>query len=185
MFKPYKFFALLLAFAGLAITGANASDLSAYSKVYIAEVQIADDLANREVRPLPRRYQKERPVSEKDLAARAEDLRERLAMEIGKSKTLVGAPGEDVLTVQATITELRSNRPTMADYRAEPSLSHRSLYAGGAAVDISFIVNGEEIANLSDDYFGSLSDPIPTMAVWGDAKDAFRRIARTTAKALQ
>ncbi len=183
-FRVFQF--IVAAFiATIALQGAaKANDLSGYDKIYIAPVTIADSLANREAKPMPRRQSSDRPVSEKDLKAKAERLHKKLLEQLSDSKTIVEAPGDDVLTIEAEIVDLRSNRPTMADYRAQPNLSSESLYTGGATINFVFTVNGDVVKTMEEDYYGSFTDPFPTRSTWGDADDAIRRAARNVAKAL-
>ncbi len=159
------------------------ANLASYDKVYIAPVKFDASLLQRD---RPSRFGSEpRRVSQKDLNDRADYLERQLAREIGKTRTLVDAPGSDVLTIETRLSEVQSSAPTMTDYSDEPGLSARSIYAGGAAVSFTMRDStGAVLASLDDEYQARFNDrPRPT-GIWSDANDAFRKWAKNVARAI-
>jgi hypothetical protein len=174
------FFAAIAA-SGLALAASFDSasvspgaDLSAFKSVYIAPV--ATSLSADE-RSFPPYGSGERPVSASDAAAKAGDFQQKLASSFSKSFSIAAGPGEDVLTVSATLTRLQSNRPTAEDLRTTPGLSLTSEYAGAAAVAIVLSENGSPLAELSDTYIGTLDDTRRRAGIWGTVDTAFSRWA--------
>ncbi|NWG72078.1 MAG: DUF3313 family protein [Parvularculaceae bacterium] len=175
--------AMVLA-AMLAVSGAEAGgfdseavsgDLSAYQLVYVTPVTVA--LEDVRGRYSPSGFG-ERAVSPSDAARKAGDLREALSEALARDFTLAAGPGAGVLTVAATLTKLRSSRPSIADYGANPGLSFESVYAGGAAVRIEFSEEGRALGSVADDYDTSLGDGRPRIGTWDDADRAFASWAR-------
>jgi hypothetical protein len=157
------------------VSVSSSADLSAFTSVYIAPVETA---LQADTRPFPPYGSGERPVSADDAEAKALDLYEKLAAAFGKSYSLASAPGAGVLTVEATLTRLQSNRPTSADLRETPGLSLQSEYAGAAAVSVVFSENGSPLAEVSDEHIGTLNDTRLRAGIWGAADEAFSRWAR-------
>ena len=185
---------VLVGFAACASTsGVNSFDkaevsstsLASYSSVYIADVQVSDALQARTKIKHQSRYtgNDERPVSQRDLNKKATLLKKKLKYEIGKSRNVVSSPGANVLTVEATLTDLRSNRPTQADLSANTSLSFQSVYAGKASAVFVLSNQDQELARLQDSYQGDLNDPIPA-GIWSDVDRSFGRWARNLAAAI-
>lgn len=171
------FVAALIASSGRAADFDRASvepgaDLSAYSVVEIAPVKIA--LAGA------------RPVAPQDAAAKAADLERALRTALAeKGGGGAATPGIGVLTVEATLTRLVANRPTVADIAARPELSHQSVYAGGAAFRAQLIENGRVLATIEDDYKVQFDADSPPVATWRDADRAFSYWARSLADFLR
>lgn len=153
----------------------SGTDLSAFKSVYIAPVGTS---LSADERSFPPYGSGERPVSASDAAAKASDFQQKLATAFGKSFTIASAPAQGVLTVSATLTRLQANRPTAEDLRKTQGLSLTSEYAGAAAVRVVFSENGSPIAEVSDDYTGSLTDTRYRASLWGTADVAFSRWAR-------
>ncbi|MEX0643742.1 MAG: DUF3313 family protein [Parvularculaceae bacterium] len=152
----------------------SGADLSAFESVYIASV--GTSLSSDE-RSFPPYGSGERPVSASDAAAKASDFQQKLSSAFGKSFTLASGPGPGVLTVDATLTRLQSNRPTAEDLRNTPGLSLVSEYAGAAAVRIVLSENGSTLAEVSDSYTGTLNDSRLRAGIWSTADVAFSRWA--------
>lgn len=147
--------------------------LAAFTSVHVAPV--ATDL------PEVARYDRSggaRPVDPADAAEKAADLGRKLEEAIGRIFTLASGPGPGVLTLETTLTRLQSSRPTRADYRREPSLDFRSVFAGGAAARFSFSEDGRGLGAMTGDFEGSLADGWPRAGVWTDADRAFSLWAR-------
>lgn len=156
-----------------AVNLANEAKLSAFASVHVAPV--AAEL------PAVARYDRsggERPVDPADAAEKAADLQRRLADAIGKKLTLASGPGPGVLTINTTLTRLVSSRPTRADYRLQPSLDFRSVYAGGAAARFEFSENGAPLGAMIGDFDTSLADGWLRSGIWDDADRAFSSWAR-------
>ncbi len=156
---------------------AREAALADVGQIYIAEVAVADTIT-----AIPRLYPKNswepRSVSERDSLSRAQALRTQLQRALGKRFKIVDAPGAGVLEIQPELTKLSSSRPTMADYRRQQGLSFDSIYAGGAAVKMRLLRDGQEVAMIEDRHDGSLGDGLSRIAIWQDADRAFIRWGR-------
>ena len=182
MLSPQKIliaaaFAVSLAFSGSAAafdteTISTDKRLSEFAAVYIAPVDLDLDFDDRD----------DREVSERDQEARAADFYDDLVRAFSREFAIANEPGEGVITIQATLTDLASSRPTGADFRRKPGLSFDSVYAGGAAVEIELLEDGETLAEISDDYSGNFNDGNPRVGVWQDANRAFSLWARQLVK---
>ena len=161
----------------------NAAPLASFQKVYIAPVKVELDETNirRSVSTF-RNGRNDRPVSDRDQALKAQDSFEDIAKAFGKSFEVVEAPGEDVLTVETTITKLVSTRPTLADYRVIPGLSFDSIYAGGGEFSIRLSEGETVLTEISDNYITNFNDGLPRIAIWQDYDRASKRIARKLAR---
>ncbi|MEE2690931.1 MAG: DUF3313 family protein [Pseudomonadota bacterium] len=153
------------AFDRESLTGEKA--LSSFSSVYIAPVAVSLE-----------QDRDDRPVRDKDAAERADLFREALIDRFEKRFDIADAPGDDVLTVEATLTRLEATRPTLADYSKQPGLAFESVYAGGAAFTATLSENGAPLAEISDRYTSSLGDHSPKIATWQDVDRAFSNWAR-------
>lgn len=159
------------------------SRFAEYEKVYIADVTYDEAIAARDSGLASARFgATDRPVRERDLKAKADDLERVLRREIGKTKQIVRSPADGVLTVSATITDLAANQPTMADISQQPSLSQQSVYAGKSSVSITLSENGRTLATLSETYQGDLNDTVGRPAIWQDADRGFYFTANKVAR---
>ncbi len=161
--------------------GAN---LASYETVYIAPVEIAPSLLNRD-RNRSRIGNAPRRVEERDLNKRAAYLQELLIREIGKTRNIVDAPGPTTLRIETVLSELQSSSPTLADLSDEPGLSTSSEYAGGATA--TFVLRdgtGQILGSLSDEYQANFNDSFRPAGIWTDANTAFRRWAKNLARAI-
>lgn len=155
-----------------------------YEKVYIADVTISDELRNREAQSRRNSVgSDDRPVTERDLQAKAADLKKQLKREISRSKQIVSAPGEGVLTVQAELLDLVSSRPTMADFAGEPALSSQSRYVGGADIRVTIMDGERMLATVTENYQGSFTDQRGN-SIWGDANHGIYIAANKVARLL-
>ena len=164
------------------IDRATDAPLSSYEKIYIAPVEV--DFSEHQIRRNLRDTRGIRPVSERDQMSKAEDFAEDLEQVFGKKYTLVDAPGEDVLTVEATLTKLVSTRPTIADLTAQIGLSFGSIYVGGADYQINLIGGETLIAAIEEKQSqdGSFNDGRPRVGIWSDADYSFRKFSRQLAR---
>lgn len=159
------------------------SRFAEYQKVYIADVTYDQSIASRSSGLSSARFgATDRPIRERDLKDKADDLERVLKREIGKNKKIVGGPGDGVLTVSAKITDLAANQPTMADISEQPSLSQDSIYTGKSSVSITLSENGRTLATLSETYQGNLSENIGRPAIWQDADRGFYFTANKVAR---
>lgn len=149
--------------------------LAGVQSVYIAPTALA-------LPPPPARHDtrgsRTRPVTNSDAEAKAADLTTTLRRGFGRGFSVVEAPGPGVLVVEPTLTRLEASRPTMADYHREPGLSFESVYAGGAALSVRFLRDGQEVAVLKDRHIGSFSDGMPRIGIWQDTDRAFSMWSR-------
>lgn len=171
------FVAALVASRGLAAEFDRESvepgaDLSTYSVVEVAPVKIA--LAGA------------RAVAPQDATAKSADLERALRTALAdKGGSGATTPGIGVLTVEATLTRLVANRPTIADIATRPELSHHSVYAGGGAFRVEISENGRLLATIEDDYRVPFDADAPPVATWRDADRAFSYWARSLADFLR
>jgi len=164
--------------SGGALAFEGTSSLSSFESVYIAPVSI--DLPES-----TNRRDEDRPVSRRDQDAKAEDLFEDLTAAFEGEFSVVSAPGDGVLTIETTITDLRSSRPTQADLSREPGLSFSSVYAGGVAATFSIYENSTLLAETEENYYSNFNDGQPRVGVWQDADRGFSRISRRIVKYIQ
>jgi hypothetical protein len=182
-----------LALAGTAHAGpfdavslASDTSLATYEKVYIAPVNV--DFGDQPIRRNIRDLRGLRPVSDRDQALKADDLADDLQREFGKRYILVDAPGEDVLTVETTLTKLVSSRPTIADRRdASVNLDFRSIYAGGADYLVTLREGDQLIGTIEENHTRntSLNDGRVRAGIWQDADRSFSQFSRQLARYVQ
>lgn len=153
--------------------------LASFDTVYIAPVKA--DL-NLDVRKFDRSGQGDRPINDRDIADQAEDLQEELERAFSTAFSLAEAPGPGILTIEATLTDLASTRPTMADYARPGYIDQRSIYAGGAEATFVFSEDGQTLTTIGDRQFGSFGDHRPRIGVWDDANWTFGSWSRRLVK---
>lgn len=159
------------------------SRLAQFDAVFIAPVEVGPELAKRmEVsgRPLSRRAD-DRPIAARDVQMKSNDLRQELTAAISPLKRVVNAPGDNVLTITPVLTKLQPNKPTFGDLSNDPSLSFRSVYAGGAAAEFRFSENGRSLGSVRDSYSGRIDENFPNQPTWSDVDRTFARWARNIA----
>ena len=157
-----------------------ATPLAGFEKVYIAPVSV--ELPERTRRNF-RDNVNDRPVRESDQVRKAEDAHKDLVRAFErKNFAVVDAPGADVLTVETTITSLRSSRPTLADYDVQVGLDFNSVYAGGADFDIRLSQEDTVLVEIEEDFRTRLDDGRPRVGIWQDVDRATQRVATRLAK---
>lgn len=159
---------------------------SAYESVYVAPVKM-DLTFDRKfrvsgpTRQLPRGAS--RPMTDAEIDRNAQELHERLERRLSKNFAIADAPGDGVLTVEATVTRLISTRPTNKEIQLEVGLDlQNSVSAGGADIDVLLSENGEARAELSESFKGRFRDGLPRIHTWQDAEFAYNRLARKLTK---
>lgn len=161
--------------------------LASYQKVYIAPVEITLEDAEFNVLSIRKRGDfgsEQRPAADHNLSQKAEDLHKKLIRAFKRDFTIVDAPGEDVLTIEAEITKLIPSRPT--GKQRSSSLAKvtfaGSVMAGG--VDYNVVLGSGETSlyNIRESHRSSLSDNIPRNSVWQDADASFSRFSRQLAR---
>jgi len=158
--------------------------LNSFEKVYIAPVKIdlsADQTGENgqiRARANSRNRRKDADISERDQQENVEEFQKDLAAAFGKSFALVDAPGEGILTVDATITRLASNRPTSNDLGRSVGLSLSSVSAGGASYAVTLKEGDTDLVQITERDQSSLTDQVPRVAVWQDAQKSFTRFSR-------
>jgi|GEM_PF-1021015 len=160
--------------------------LSSYEKVYIAPVVV--DFGDQRIRTSIRDLRGIRPVSDRDQALKAEDLAADLQREFSKRYIVVDAPGEDILTLETTVTKLVSSRPTIADRSfTNVNLDFRSVYAGGADYLVRLSEGDQLIGTIEENHTRntSLNDGRVRAAIWQDADRSFNRFSRQLARYIQ
>ncbi|MEM6899673.1 MAG: DUF3313 family protein [Pseudomonadota bacterium] len=154
--------------------------LASYESVYIAPVQL--DLPE-DTRRTVRDIRSPRPVTERDQTRRAERLQRDLTRAFGNNFELVDAPGEDVLTVETTLTGLRSTRPTLADQIAEVQLDFGStVYAGGADYAVRLSEADTVLVEIEESDKSNLNDGRPRVGTWQDADRSSRLFSSRLAR---
>lgn len=176
--------------AGISVLGvaiaipANAASLSSYSTVYVAPVEVADSLKNRPTRPRhpTSSSRHKRPVTASDLEDKVSDLHDDLTDILDDQFEVVDAAGDGVLTVTPTLVDVVANRPTLADYKGNPSLGFGSRFAGGAKVSFTFEEDGSALGSYKKSWYDTLDLDEIEGATWSDANRAFRIISRSLSK---
>lgn len=156
--------------------------LADFDRVFLVPVTASSDVEARvDARPLGRRGSGDvRPLSRDDINSKAEDLEGLLRRELEEVVALVDRPGPGILTIDVVLTDLQASRPTIAEIGAEPGLSLRSVYAGGAAVEITFREGPSTLATARDgEMFDLVNDP--KVGIWQDADRYFRFLANKVA----
>lgn len=160
------------------------NDFTGYDKVYIKAPTAGPEIQARiGSRRLLARTRRDRPIDQRDVDKKLEDLHQDLERALGRRARLVDESGPGVLTITTVVTQLDANRPTQAELAAEPGLSLQSIDAGDAAVMITLSENGRVLARLRDsDNITSINDPgfIP-VAVWGTADQFFGQLSNKLA----
>lgn len=161
---------------------------SQYDRVYIAPVimDLTFDEQFRQIRRIQRpRRGATRPMTEAEVERKANDLHKDLVQALGKRLTIVDAPGEGVLTVQATVTRIIPSRPTGAELNQRIGLQlGGSISAGGVDIDAELSENGVSLAQIGEDYKSNLTDGIPRINIWQDADRGYDRFARKLSRYL-
>jgi len=108
-------------------------------------------------------------------------LRKKVELYLTK-KDLMAADG---LQLVITITDLKPNRPTLAQYRSKPGIDFRSIALGGASLDAKFITpDGTEVGSAFFKWEESWIDQVSGASTWYDARKAFDRFARRLSRDL-
>jgi len=149
--------------------------LGTYEAVYIAPVEVALD---PETRRNLRDIRTDRPVSETDQARNAREFQEDLIRVFGKHFELAEAPGDGVLTINATITRLVSTRPSQADFQRFVGIDFSSIYAGGASFTVELKEGDAPLATITEREQTFLNDGRPRVGVWQDTDYVFSRFSR-------
>lgn len=155
-------------------------DVTAFDRVQLLRpVASADVQARVGMRSVGISRRDERPISQRDLDAKIDDLYDDLRREIGASARLVDEAGPGVLTIQTTLTDLNANRPTQAELAAQPGLDFRSIASGDASVTYVLSEDGRTIATIRDgDNVTSLADQrVFGAGIWSTADQFFRQTA--------
>ena len=148
-------------------------DFSRYETVFVAPVAVSDEIASR-VGYRPRRFDDKRPLGQRELDAKVEDLEVALKRELGTLNALSETSGPGILTVETLLTGLDSNRPTQAEMSAVPGLDFRSISLGGASVRVTLSENGRQLAVIEDEARNAtLDDPSIGVTTWGEVDRFF------------
>lgn len=170
-------------------TSETAVALSEYEAVYIAPVvmDLKFDAQFRNVRRIQRPDPDEsRPMSDSEIERKANDLHKDLGQALGKQMTIVDAPGEGVLTVEATVTRILPSRPTQEELGRRVSLQFAgSISAGGANINVALSENGASLAQIGENYKGNLNDGFPRVSMWQDADRAYDRFSKKLARYIK
>lgn len=161
-------------------------DLTGYEAVYVAPVTASEDVLARVDARVLGPQNRTRPIGADTLAEKQADLADELRESLGAVAAISEAPGPGVLTVQAELTALQANRPTMAEMSATPSLDFRSIAVGDAAARIT-LSEGDRVIGVIEEYAlrRNLNDPTVGVATWGTADQFFRRVSDKVAALLR
>ncbi len=89
-------------------------------------------------------------------------------------------------TLELVITELKPNRPTMAQYRDKPGLHFNSIALGGAKVSGKLVArDGTVIGTLDHVWEEVYIDNLVGVATWSDAWHSFDRLSKNLAKDMK
>jgi len=132
-------------------------------------------------------------IPSEDVAAETEvyDERDVTKMQAVLQKKMLsklqqsGLLADTGLRLELTITELKPNRPTMAQYRTKPGLSGESIALGGASIEGNLIdAAGNSIATINFVWEENWIGQVPSSTTWYDARRAFSILARKLARDL-
>ncbi|MCF6292555.1 MAG: DUF3313 domain-containing protein [Robiginitomaculum sp.] len=89
------------------------------------------------------------------------------------------------LRLELIITELKPNRPTMAQYRSKPGLSAESIALGGASVTGRLLdAEGNSVADIQFKWEENWLGQAYGSTTWYDARRAFDKLARKLVRDL-
>lgn len=122
---------------------------------------------------------------EKDLAMLTEDLREEFVTDLTKAGLTLSDTA--ALTLKVTITDARPSRPTFRQLSVQPGLSFQSIARGGATIESQLIDASGQVIGTSEYgwYDEDAFDGFGAVGTWNEAKRAFSRYARHTAKTIK
>ncbi|MEL7480281.1 MAG: DUF3313 family protein [Pseudomonadota bacterium] len=155
------------------------ADLKSFEQIYIAPVEFdLDPDTRRRVRTFSD-TDSDPEISERDQTYNAKEFEKDLRSAFARKFTLVEAPGEDVLTVDATITRLTSSRPTTSQRRRSLPLQRGASVSAGAVNYYIELRSGDDVlAEIKEDDPSSLSDGITRVGTWQDAESSYSRMSR-------
>lgn len=112
-----------------------------------------------------------------------EQMKAVLHKKVMRQLTKAGTINPNGVQLKLTLTDLKPNRPTMAQFRDKPGLSFQSIAIGGASIEGQIIAaDGTEIGTVSFTWQESWIDQVQGATVWYDARRAFDRFARRFAR---
>ena len=153
-------------------------DFSTYDKVWIKAVGV---IYGRD------RYFKE--YSARDLQGRQDYLHQVLTEKFSATHTLVEEAGPGVLIIEASITHLRNNKPTLDQMSDKLSMSWSGSFQAGAAGFQADIIDGE-----TGEHLAAVADRRASPGIgfhiknqyttWGDSEDYMDRWAKVLPQRL-
>ena len=160
-------------------------DFRAYEAVHVPPVTASTDiLARVGAQPIGPRS-RIRPLGEDDVEDQTTRLREHIVRALSETARIADAPGPGVLTVEAELTELDANRPTMAEMRQFPAVDPRSVSVGDAAARVTLSEDGRTLAVIEDRALrANLNDPGIGVGWWVTANRFYDRFSDKLAALL-
>lgn len=154
------------------------ADFTSYKNVYIAPLKASSEVMDLVGYRTRGKSDPKRPLLARDIDSQLAELEDDLRKAIGAKATLVDSPAmASTLTIEVTVTELASNRPTQADIADNIGLSMESIYRGGAAVDVRFLDGETLLATATDSNVGDTQLEFISPSVWGEAKKFYLRVS--------
>ena len=165
----------------------DAATAAAYTRVFVAPVAVSPEIqARTETRGTRPFRDDERPLGERDIRRNTAALTDALRRELAGVAEVADAPGPGVLTIALTLTALDANRPTMAEQRANPSLSFQSISVGAAGVSGELREGDRVIARFEDRNLPArITDPTIGAGQWVEADRYYRQLASKLADLLR
>ena len=120
---------------------------------------------------------------EKDLNLLVEDLQEEFTMDLSKAGLNIAEAAP--FTLKLVITDARPSRPTFNQLSRQANLSIRSVGRGGATIEGQLIdASGVVIGTSSYRWYEDDIRDSYASGTWSEAKRAFSRYARHSAKSI-
>lgn len=118
---------------------------------------------------------------ERDVTEMQEALQKKILARLQQN----GLLADKGLRLELVITDLKPNRPTMAQYRAKPGLSYESIALGGASIEGRLIdSDGNSIADINFKWEENWLGQAYGSTTWYDARRAFSILARKLTRDL-
>jgi hypothetical protein len=112
-------------------------------------------------------------------------LKQVLQTKVERQLSKKGVMAQTGARLELVITNLKPNRPTMAQYRAKSGLSYQSYALGGASLEGHLIsASGQDLGSVDFTWEESWIDQVQGATTWYDARRAFDRFSRRLAREL-
>lgn len=154
---------------------------SKYELVFNGEPPLSLQIASVSVTPSKNVAEETKIYDERDVTKMQAVLQKKVLARLQQN----GLLADEGLRLEFIITDLKPNRPTMAQYRAKPGLSAESIALGGASIEGTLIdAAGNSIATINFVWEENWIGQVPSSTTWYDARRAFSILSRKLARDL-